>query len=83
MNKYQSNILRDSHIFHDKNETVFNIFFGMSHFCRCLGVLVAAHPMLTVLGLYYADAGNIGQVQAQYRQHTVHPISWCRLRLKI
>ena len=38
MNRFQSNILRDSHIFHDKHATLCDIFFGMPNFCRCLRV---------------------------------------------
>ena len=38
MNNFQSNILQDSHIFHEKNATLFDIFSRISKFCRCLRV---------------------------------------------
>jgi len=46
MSNFQSNILQDSHICHDKNATLFDIFFGMPNFCRCLKVklCVNLHP---------------------------------------
>ena len=54
MNKFPSNILRDSHIFHDKNATLFDIFFGMANFCRCLRV----NEILVMLALYYTSVVN-------------------------
>ena len=38
MNNFQSNILQDSHIFHDKNAALFDIFVGIPKLYRCLRI---------------------------------------------
>jgi len=68
INKFQSNILRDSQIFYDKNATLFDIFFGISKFCRCLRDTLSAFATWA----RFTEAGSI-QNQCFWIDPKVYP----------
>ena len=70
MNKFQSNILRDSHIFHDTNAILFDIFFGIKKICRCLRVIINTEEKARIefgqLKMWY-NVRYISQKSSGYR----------------